>query len=168
MASSVTLQKKAIKYFISLAEKLYGFNNFHSLMAIISGLDSVFIQRVDKKRQIIEPVFQRKLKVLSDIISMENNFLRYRGLVHELCSSKQLTVPYLGVYMKDLTAFLGAVQLNSKEEGINWTALRQVQQLLLEFVDLSTLAKKHTRVPDPSSELTFLLCHLYRRSEEDL
>ncbi|CAH1766356.1 10207_t:CDS:2, partial [Entrophospora sp. SA101] len=89
-----------IKHFILIADKCRSLNNFNSLTAIISGLNSAPVHRL---RRTWELVHQKTLLLLESLVSLMNpskSFAVYREQLHSI---NPPCVPFLGVYLTDLT-----------------------------------------------------------------
>jgi son of sevenless-like protein len=89
-----------IKHLIQVVRRLRELNNFSTLTAIVSGLNSAPIHRL---RRTWTQVPNRHLQVLesqNDLINSAKNFSTYREALH---SQSPPCVPFLGVYLTDLT-----------------------------------------------------------------
>lgn len=86
--------------FIKIAEHLRDLNNYNSLMAIIAGLSFSSVFRLRWTREEMPAQTQKTMKELEQIMSSESSFKVYR---HRLAASDPPCIPYLGVYLTDLT-----------------------------------------------------------------
>lgn len=93
-------RKNILKQWIKISEKLHEMRNYNSLMTIISSLQSVNIMRLKKTWELLSPRYHSLFAELKVMISMEKNYASYRAILrkHEIP-----TVPYLGLYLTDLT-----------------------------------------------------------------
>lgn len=105
-------------------------NNFHILMAIISGLSNSAVlrlkwtkDRVNSKCEIQSPALSpsllitscylfrlmKALQALEAELGMEGSFKAYRQLLNGLAQNTTTTpvIPYMGVYLTDLTFIEG-------------------------------------------------------------
>ncbi|KAJ3442232.1 ras guanine nucleotide exchange factor i-related [Anaeramoeba flamelloides] len=97
-----TIRKRVstVIYFINLAEHLRKLNNFDSLIAVLSGLKSSAVYRLKFTFQDL-PTKQTETKNrLDSEMSSEQSYKKYRGILH---AANPPCIPYLGVYLTDLT-----------------------------------------------------------------
>jgi len=99
-ATKVKSRAKIMAKFIKIAEHLRTLNNFNSLMAIIAGLSFSSIFRLRYTRDELPAQSHKVLKELEHIMSSESSFKMYRQV---LAASTPPCIPYLGVYLTDLT-----------------------------------------------------------------
>eukprot|EP00005_Dracoamoeba_jomungandri_P000702 CAMPEP_0174257274 /NCGR_PEP_ID=MMETSP0439-20130205/6438_1 /TAXON_ID=0 /ORGANISM="Stereomyxa ramosa, Strain Chinc5" /LENGTH=993 /DNA_ID=CAMNT_0015340291 /DNA_START=75 /DNA_END=3056 /DNA_ORIENTATION=+ len=106
VASMILLQekprdrKKMVDKFISVAEALRKLNNFHTLMGIIAGLNTSSVSRLRSIKSEISKKTLSNFKKHEELMNPEGNFQFYRDTIH---ASHLPCIPYLGVYLKDLT-----------------------------------------------------------------
>lgn len=96
----VKARKNMIKQWIKVAEKCYELRNFNSLMTIISALQSVNIARLKKTWEILSPRYLQTFLELKTLMSMDKNYGNYRAVLRK---NEIPTLPYLGLYLTDLT-----------------------------------------------------------------
>ncbi|CAG8454220.1 6437_t:CDS:2, partial [Scutellospora calospora] len=89
-----------IKHFVAVADKCRQLNNFNSLTAIISGLNSAPIHRLKRTWEMVNARTIQTLDNLNRIMNSTKNFFDYREMLH---SVNPPCVPFLGVYLTDLT-----------------------------------------------------------------
>lgn len=97
---SPKIRRNILKQWIKIAEKCNEYQNFNSLMAITSALQSVNILRLKKTWDLVSPKYIQIFSDLKSVVAMDKNYATYRGLLrkHEIPC-----VPYLGLYLTDLT-----------------------------------------------------------------
>ncbi|CAG8502671.1 1002_t:CDS:10, partial [Dentiscutata heterogama] len=106
VAESILNQKEIkkrcalIKHFVAVADKCRQLNNFNSLTAIISGLNSAPIHRLKRTWEMVNARTIQTLDNLNRIMNSTKNFFDYREMLH---SVNPPCVPFLGVYLTDLT-----------------------------------------------------------------
>lgn len=96
----VKTRKNLIKHWIKIAEKCYELRNFNSLMTIISALQSVNIARLKKTWELLSPRYLQIFVDLKSLMNMEKNYGNYRAMLRK---NEIPTLPYLGLYLTDLT-----------------------------------------------------------------
>jgi len=152
-------RRKLIKWFISISEKLYEIRNYHTMMAIVAGLNNLYVARIYEMKSLGNKTRQRK-QHLETLMSTENNWANYR---ERLKKSDGLVVPYLGICMKDIY-----VVLDDKHQTqigrYNWAKLRILQQVLAQFFRF----RNQDCLFEKNPELIKSLCYLFIRTEHEL
>ena len=85
---------------IRIADELFLLGNFHSLMAILSGLNNAAISRLGFTRNGLHKREAQRLQELEEVMNMEGSYARYRKA---LLAADPPIIPYIGVYLGDLT-----------------------------------------------------------------
>lgn len=96
------LKKRAawIKQFIAIADACRQLNNFSTMTAIVSGLNSAPVYRLKRSWDVVNQRYVAMLENLNRIMQSSKNFADYREMIHSLVPP---CVPFLGVYLTDLT-----------------------------------------------------------------
>ncbi|KCV67727.1 hypothetical protein H696_05835 [Fonticula alba] len=96
------VRKRAERFakLIEIAQRLYHLKNFSSVMAFIAGFNSAAISRLKWTRAELPGRHVRILEDLEQIMTAQSNYKAYRALLH---NSSPPLVPYIGVYLADLT-----------------------------------------------------------------
>lgn len=101
LKDSIKERCEVISKFINICSKLREYHNFDSLQAIISGLNNASVYRL---KQTWEKMRKKKVyQVLLDceeLLDPSSNFSLYRKT---LSTIDQPIIPYMGVYLSDLT-----------------------------------------------------------------
>ena len=96
-------QKKRVnilKKVILIAEECLQLQNYDTLMAIVSSLNSASVHRLRKTFDELPKGIKAKLDVLISLMSNADNFGQYR---QKLQSTDRPAIPFLGIYLTDLT-----------------------------------------------------------------
>uniref|UniRef100_A0A6B2LC14 Ras-GEF domain-containing protein n=1 Tax=Arcella intermedia TaxID=1963864 RepID=A0A6B2LC14_9EUKA len=129
-----TLRKKTFKWFITLAEKLYELKNFHSLLAIMTGFSSYYLDRLSDIWKTLSKHWLDQKQELETITSMDNNYGVLREKQKKLFNSQSFAIPCLSIVMKDIFVLL---QSNDKYfpevKKYNWAKLRILQHTLWQL-----------------------------------
>eukprot|EP01094_Clydonella_sp_ATCC50884_P017153 TRINITY_DN2930_c0_g1_i4.p1 TRINITY_DN2930_c0_g1~~TRINITY_DN2930_c0_g1_i4.p1 ORF type:complete len:663 (-),score=176.22 TRINITY_DN2930_c0_g1_i4:230-2110(-) len=96
----VKARTKLMARMIKIAEHLRALNNFNGCMAILSGLNQASVHRLRWTRKELPPRSVQTLAELEETLSSNNAFKVYREV---LASTNPPCIPYLGVYLTDLT-----------------------------------------------------------------
>eukprot|EP00002_Diphylleia_rotans_P024247 TRINITY_DN4778_c0_g1_i6.p1 TRINITY_DN4778_c0_g1~~TRINITY_DN4778_c0_g1_i6.p1 ORF type:complete len:573 (-),score=101.68 TRINITY_DN4778_c0_g1_i6:183-1901(-) len=90
---------KVMQRIIQIAECLRKLNNYNTLFAIFSGLNSPYVYRLKMTKQELQKQSVQSLDDLSKLFSSESAFVHYRSL---LKLSTPPCLPYIGVFLSDL------------------------------------------------------------------
>ena len=92
----------AIEKFILIAKHLRSFNNFHTLMGVIAGLNMAAVSRTRLKKcwSLVDHDLVSMFMGLETTMSPGSSYKNYR---HALRSAKLPAIPFMGCYLGDLT-----------------------------------------------------------------
>ncbi|KAG4429853.1 hypothetical protein IFR05_014664 [Cadophora sp. M221] len=108
----------SIKRWIEIADRCTGLQNYESSMAIIASLNFASIGRLKKSWELVPADDITIFQSLTSKLSTKNNYEELRKLQG---SSNRPCLPYLGLYLKDLT-FTGDGNPDTKTmQGLNGT-----------------------------------------------
>lgn len=96
----LTLRAVTLNRFILIAEKAFVLNNFNTVMEVISSLQSAHIGRLKQTWALLPPKSLEMWKKLLKFMDAEGNFAEYRAYLKTIDPP---CLPYLGVYLTDLT-----------------------------------------------------------------
>jgi len=88
--------------FVQIADKLFALNNFNAVMSILGGLNASSVSRLKFTVSEMSRDMQRVKKELETMMSSDNNFRDYRARLGSISTDTPM-IPYLGVYLTDLT-----------------------------------------------------------------
>ena len=106
VADSILQQEDAkkraemIKQWIKIAKKCLELNNYDSLMAIYCALTNSTITRMRRTWELVSPKSRATLDILGGIVDVSKN---YAGLRQQLQSLMPPCLPFVGMYLTDLT-----------------------------------------------------------------
>uniref|UniRef100_A0A7S3D2F8 Uncharacterized protein n=1 Tax=Palpitomonas bilix TaxID=652834 RepID=A0A7S3D2F8_9EUKA len=140
---------RMISWFINIASRLLEFNNFNSAMAIIAGFSASPVYRLKKTWADVQK--QKKLwqeyENVKKRLASEENFKALRENLHKADGA---CVPYLGVYLTDLT-FIGDGNPDTVEEDgetlINFFKLGLESVVILEMQRFQNTPYEFRAVP---------------------
>ncbi|XP_030637546.1 ral guanine nucleotide dissociation stimulator-like 2 [Chanos chanos] len=159
---------RLLEKWISVAEACRARKNFSSLFAIVSALKSSPIHRLRKTWQDTDKEAVRRYEELSYIFSEKDNYSQSRELLKEEGTAKsanldtrtnhrrhtgsnaQGTVPYLGIFLTDLTMLDAAVKDRLENGYINFDKRRREFEVLAKIRLLQSSCKNSTFKSDES------------------
>ncbi|XP_026462317.1 ras-specific guanine nucleotide-releasing factor RalGPS2-like isoform X2 [Ctenocephalides felis] len=87
-----------ISHFVKIARHLHSLNNLHALFAVISGLQSASIHRLDKSWNLVQKKDKLTFEKLASVFSEKENW----KVLREYQDSLRLPcIPYLGLFLTD-------------------------------------------------------------------
>mmetsp|Transcript_17679 Transcript_17679/g.26314 ORF Transcript_17679/g.26314 Transcript_17679/m.26314 type:complete len:813 (-) Transcript_17679:8-2446(-) len=134
-ASEVVLQKrpkecaKAITHLILTMEELLDMNNFHSLMALFSGLSMTPVSRLKQSWALVKPKMMAIWNRCEEVLDPSKNFAKYR---ERLASANPPAIPFQGAFLTDLT-FVAENAALTADGLINWEKMMIIGKVLLQI-----------------------------------
>ncbi|XP_060756405.1 ral guanine nucleotide dissociation stimulator-like 2 isoform X1 [Neoarius graeffei] len=158
---------RLLEKWISVAEACRIRKNFSSLYAIVSALQSNPIHRLRKTWQETDREAMKRYEELASIFSEKDNYSQSRELLKEEGTSKsanvdtkinnrrhmssaQGTVPYLGIFLTDLTMLDAAVKDRLENGYINFDKRRREFEVLAKIRLLQSSCRNSTFRTDES------------------
>ncbi|XP_066294161.1 ras-specific guanine nucleotide-releasing factor RalGPS2-like isoform X2 [Branchiostoma lanceolatum] len=99
-AQTLKIRGETLSHFIKIAKKLFELNNIHSTMAVVSGLRSAPIFRLTKTWALLSRRDKAVFERLAEVLTEDENRQRLRDYMEDI---KLPCIPYLGMYLTDLT-----------------------------------------------------------------
>ncbi|XP_030626637.1 ras-specific guanine nucleotide-releasing factor RalGPS2 isoform X2 [Chanos chanos] len=132
-AQTLKIRAEVLSLYIRTAKKLCDMNNLHAVMAVVSGLQSAPIFRLNKTWALLSRKDKATFERLEYLMSKEDNYKRLR----EFISSQSMTscIPYLGIYLSDLTYIdsahpsTGSILENEQRSNLMNNILRIISDL---------------------------------------
>jgi len=107
------------------------YNNFNAVMEIIAGLNSSSVHRLKHTFAALPQRTTAIFTELSDLVQRTQNYQKLRNAIHS-CSPP--CIPYLGLYLTDLT-FIEDGNKDSTESGlINFFKRKQIANVIREII----------------------------------
>ncbi|KAJ7337229.1 RasGEF [Desmophyllum pertusum] len=129
-ANRTKIRAAVLTHFIKIAKKLLELNNLHSLKAVISGLQSAPVYRLNKTWALIQRRDRAQYDRLTELLSEDDNRKQLRDY---LSSVKLPCIPYLGMYLTDLT-YIDTVHPNTGGlDDARTRKMNDVIRLISEF-----------------------------------
>jgi len=124
-----------IKLFIKIAKNLNEMNNFNGLMEIMSGLCSSSVVRLKKTWLKLEIENIKSYSFFKEFCALVDNEEGYKVLREKLSTVKSPCLPYLGLYLADLSLVEeGNLNTLEKEGVINFEKRRRLAFVMNEML----------------------------------
>uniref|UniRef100_A0A671QUM4 Ras-specific guanine nucleotide-releasing factor RalGPS1-like n=1 Tax=Sinocyclocheilus anshuiensis TaxID=1608454 RepID=A0A671QUM4_9TELE len=99
-AQTLKIRAEILSHFIKIAKKLLELNNLHSMVSVVSTLQSAPIFRLSKTWALISRKDKATFEKLDYLTSKEENYARMREYIRSL--KMVPCIPYLGIYLLDM------------------------------------------------------------------
>ncbi|XP_016414808.1 ras-specific guanine nucleotide-releasing factor RalGPS1-like, partial [Sinocyclocheilus rhinocerous] len=99
-AQTLKIRAEILSHFIKIAKKLLELNNLHSMVSVVSTLQSAPIFRLSKTWALISRKDKATFEKLDYLTSKEENCARMREYIRSL--KMVPCIPYLGIYLLDM------------------------------------------------------------------
>uniref|UniRef100_A0A8D2IZN0 Ras-specific guanine nucleotide-releasing factor RalGPS1 n=1 Tax=Varanus komodoensis TaxID=61221 RepID=A0A8D2IZN0_VARKO len=132
-AQTLKIRAEILSHFVKIAKKLLELNNLHSLMSVVSALQSAPIFRLTKTWALLNRKDKTTFEKLDYLMSKEDNYKRMRDYIR--CLKMVPCIPYLGIYLLDLiyidSAYPASCSIMENEQRSN-----QMNNILRIIADL--------------------------------
>ncbi|XP_060888218.1 ras-specific guanine nucleotide-releasing factor RalGPS2 isoform X2 [Labrus mixtus] len=132
-AQTLKIRAEVLSLYIRTAKKLCDCNNLHAVMAVVSALQSAPIFRLAKTWALLSRKDKATFDRLDYLMSKEDNYKRLRDFVSS--QSMVSCIPYLGMYLSDLTYIdsaypsTGSILENEQRSNLMNNILRIISDL---------------------------------------
>uniref|UniRef100_A0A8C5WDS2 Ras-specific guanine nucleotide-releasing factor RalGPS1 n=1 Tax=Leptobrachium leishanense TaxID=445787 RepID=A0A8C5WDS2_9ANUR len=99
-AQTLKIRAEILIHFIKIAKKLLDLNNLHSVMSVVSALQSAPIFRLSKTWALLNRKDKTTFDKLDYLLTKEDNYKRTREYIRSL--KMMPCIPYLGIYLLDI------------------------------------------------------------------
>ncbi|KAK1147946.1 hypothetical protein N8T08_000462 [Aspergillus melleus] len=140
-----------MKYYVNVAEECRAFNNFATLMSIISGLGLTPVYRLQFTWSQVSRRTLATLEDLRQLMSSSRNFVQYRETLRD---SEPPCVPFLGIYLTDLTFLEDGIPNHTSTGHINFTKRARTATILHDLQQHQITSYPFQPVPELQDFLT--------------
>jgi len=142
----VPIKKKSqmISHCIQIAQECCKLNNFNGVMEILAGFSNSAVNRLQPFFKEVPKKEQKQLKELRATLSSDSNFKRLRAIIKE---SEPPLLPYLGMFLTDLTFIEDGNADRVKNNLINFTKCRLQSQVIRDIQQYMQIPFRFDDVP---------------------
>jgi len=120
-----------LKRFIIIAQRCRNIRNFNSLMEILGGLNLHPVSRLKNTWGMLPTKYKTIFKKLSKTMSVSQNYTKYRVILNEPKEEECYgTLPYIGVYLRDLVGIEESSNTILETGLINFEKLRRLSKII--------------------------------------
>jgi len=121
---------KVMTRFIRIGEHLRSLQNFNTLMAIVAGLNNTAVYRLKYSREDVFTKYVNAFSEMEKLMSSHGSFKYLRDTLHKV---NPPCIPYLGVYLTDLTFIEDGSAAEVRGGLINWAKRKLIYNVILEI-----------------------------------
>lgn len=125
-------------------QHLFNLHNFSTLMAILGGLNNSAILRLKQTKRELDKRVIRKVEELEHTMSPKNNYSLLRNELHSVAPP---CIPFLAIYMSDLT-FVDDGNPNCIDGLINFSKRRLVYSIISDLLNFQNHPYNLTVIPE--------------------
>ena len=133
-----------LKKFIDLMEELQALNNFNGMMEVLSGINSGSVRRMKKTFAGLDAEYTKKFEKIEFLLSHKFSYREYRDHLHNI---NPPCVPYMGVYLTDLTFmmdgnpdFVDGGLINFKKRRLIAEVIEEIDQYQVGYLKNESVA----------------------------
>jgi len=123
-------RQKLVERFIIIAIKCREINNYNGLMAIIAGLEDSAVHRLYKTWEIVNDNLKKTYESLRQLMSSTQNYKQFRLSLH---IANPPCIPYMGVYLTDLTFIEDGMPDKFQGDLINFVKRKKISVVIREI-----------------------------------
>eukprot|EP00011_Vannellida_sp_DIVA3-517-6-12_P003037 CAMPEP_0114626520 /NCGR_PEP_ID=MMETSP0168-20121206/11824_1 /TAXON_ID=95228 ORGANISM="Vannella sp., Strain DIVA3 517/6/12" /NCGR_SAMPLE_ID=MMETSP0168 /ASSEMBLY_ACC=CAM_ASM_000044 /LENGTH=481 /DNA_ID=CAMNT_0001837827 /DNA_START=50 /DNA_END=1492 /DNA_ORIENTATION=- len=147
MCKDLKKRVAAMKRFINVANKCVQMHNYNTTMEILGGLNNVAVQRLKKAWGALPEKYDLIWENLTALMDTKNNYQEYRNAVAAAKAQNTGVVPFLGVFLRDLT-FIEDGNPNTVEDGqINFEKTKLLGSVIRDVQQYQQYAYSIRKVP---------------------
>jgi len=164
-------RQSLVKRYINIASRRFNYKNYGGVLEIVMGLKNAAIERM-KLTWKIPQKYLSILQAMSEVVSPQNNWELWRKLVKEAEDEGATYVPYIGLFLSDLTFIKdgGGDTIEVPPQFGNhygWIKNSKMARILLAIAMLQSRDMQEEIIPDMSYQQYFAR-ELYALPETEL
>jgi len=138
----------AVTQAVAIVSKLYELQDFGGVMSLLAGLYCSAVYRLRKTRKRLDDATVQNFTNISNIMSHEASYMTMREAYLRACKSQKPFLPYLGLFLTDLTFIEEGSSDRTAEGLINLDKCRLIATSLQGFYSFYNL--KYCITVDPT------------------
>eukprot|EP00009_Paramoeba_aestuarina_P008825 CAMPEP_0201521960 /NCGR_PEP_ID=MMETSP0161_2-20130828/16376_1 /ASSEMBLY_ACC=CAM_ASM_000251 /TAXON_ID=180227 /ORGANISM="Neoparamoeba aestuarina, Strain SoJaBio B1-5/56/2" /LENGTH=495 /DNA_ID=CAMNT_0047920701 /DNA_START=112 /DNA_END=1599 /DNA_ORIENTATION=+ len=140
LVTQVTLDGRIeiLKKFIDLMDQLHELNNLNGMMEILSGINNSSVRRMKQTFGGLDTDYKKRLEKTEELLSHKFSYKGYRDHLHQI---NPPCVPYMGVYLTDLTFtmdgnpdFIDGGLINFKKRRLIAETIDEIHQYQVRYL----------------------------------
>lgn len=124
-----------VKKFLLIADKCLQYRNYQGLLEISLGLTNSSVQRLKAWRRLDKEYIDIYSKI-SEIMSPIKNWKNYREQIEK--DEDKPCVPYVGLYLSDLTFIQDGIPSHTKDGMINWKKIMKINNIIKKIKQIQS------------------------------
>ncbi|EMR10382.1 hypothetical protein PNEG_01634 [Pneumocystis murina B123] len=150
--TEVKKRVRILKHFINIADRCRSLNNFSTVTSIISGINSAPIHRLKRTWELVTKKTINTFDSLNKMMDSTKNFSEYRELLRLI---NPPCVPFLGVYLTDLTFIEDGNpdMIKNSKDFINFSKRIKTAEIIREIQQYQSISYSFQVVPEIQSYL---------------
>jgi len=149
--TDLTQRTKILRFVIEMCEYCYELNNFNAVMEIISGLNSSSVHRLKATWGGLPKKVVQSYQDMHATMSRELSYKAFRAVLR---SVNPPCIPYLGMYLTDLTFIEEGNQNKLPDGSINFTKRQRLSEVIAEI-------QTYQNTPYFLAEVSFIRDYLF-------
>jgi RasGEF domain/RasGEF N-terminal motif len=145
-----------------IVEHLMALNNFNALTAILAGLDNAAVYRMKHTRDSVPRDQQALFQSVRDLMSHDSSYALYRQRLHNVDPP---CVPFIGVFLTDLTFIEEGNADNTKQGLINFAKRGRIYKAIEEIQQYQQISYASLKLVD---HIAWFFAELPANNDEEL
>jgi hypothetical protein len=144
MKTQIQKKVRIIQFFIQVGQALLELNNFNALMEILAGFENAAVWRLQPFFQEVPKKYGQVMEELRSTMSTNKNMKSIREALRKV---DMPCIPYLGMFLTDLTFIEDGNPDTVKNDLVNFTKRRYVAQVIQDIQQYQNIPYCLTPVP---------------------
>eukprot|EP00762_Andalucia_godoyi_P001105 ANDGO_01991.mRNA.1 Ras guanine nucleotide exchange factor J len=123
-------RRTAYSKVLSVAEECRKLNNFNAVLVVVAALNNAAVHRLKRTREELPSKSSSLFMKLEQLVSRESSYKSLRDALH---NANPPCVPYLGMYLTDLTFIDEGNKNMVRENMVNFSKCRLIAQVIREI-----------------------------------
>ncbi|KAJ3426686.1 guanine nucleotide exchange factor [Anaeramoeba flamelloides] len=134
-----------IKKLLNVANNCNKIGNLNAVMEIIAAMHNASVCRLQKTWNKLSSQEKENFEILSSLLSARNNYAKFRNEIKQ--KKNKPVIPYIGVYLTDLTFIADGMPDKTKNNLINFSKYRQIANVLKDIRTFQEISFNFKEIP---------------------